>query len=124
MARRRSPTLTEAETRLMNVLWAKHRATVADVVGAMPRQHAVAYNTIQTLLRILEQKGYVAHEVVGRAFVYRASLKQDAARRHALGHLMKAMFDDSPSLLVRNVLEDERIDPAERERVRRLIGEA
>jgi predicted transcriptional regulator len=124
MARRRSPTLTDAETRLMNVLWTQEQATVAQVAAAMPRQHAVAYNTVQTLLRILERKGYVVHEQVGRAFVYRAIVEQAAARRRALGHLTTSLFDNSPSLLVLNVLEDERIDPAEIERLKRLISEA
>lgn len=122
MARKRSPTLTDGESRLMNVLWKKRRATVGEVVATLPRRHTVAYNTVQTMLRILEAKGYVAHEQVGRAFVYRPLVEQRIARRRAVGHLLKALFDNSPSQLVLDVLDDERIDPDEIERLKRRIA--
>ena len=124
MARKPSPALTDGETRLMNVLWKKGCATVADVVAALPTKHPVAYNTVQTMLRILEDKGYVAHEQVGRAFVYRPLVEQRAARRRALGHLTKALFDNSPSLVILHVLQDEHLEPAEVERLKRLIENA
>lgn len=108
----------------MNVLWKKRRATVAEVMGALPRKPAVAYNTVQTMLRILEEKGYVAHEQEGRAFVYRPVVEQTAARRRALGHLVKSLFEGSPSLLVLNVLKDEQIHPDEIARLKQLIDEA
>jgi predicted transcriptional regulator len=121
MPRKRSPTLTDAEVRLMNVLWKQGSATVAEVVAALPKSNLVAYNTVQTILHILETKGYVAHEQVGRAFVYRPLIEQTAARRGALAHLMKALFDGSPSLVVANLLEDEHLSPVEVERLKRLI---
>jgi predicted transcriptional regulator len=124
MARPPSPTLTHGETRLMNVLWQKGRATVAEVAAGLPGRHPVAYNTVQTTLRILEAKGYVAHEQVGRAFVYRPLIERQAARRRALGHLVKALFDNSPSLLVLDVLRDEHLDPAEIQRLKKLIRDA
>ena len=65
MARKRSPTLTDGEARLMTVLWERSSATVADIVGALEPQGPVNYSTVQTLLRILEKKGYVAHHKVG-----------------------------------------------------------
>jgi BlaI family transcriptional regulator, penicillinase repressor len=120
MPRRPSPTLTDAEARLMTVLWDKQRATVAEVVAALGKR-AVSYSTVQTLLRILETKGYVAHEKAGRAFVYRPVVDQKQARRRALSHLVSRLFNNSPSLLVTNVLEDERIDPAEIERLKKLL---
>jgi BlaI family transcriptional regulator, penicillinase repressor len=122
--RRPSPTLTDGETRLMNVLWQKRHATVAEVVAGLRKRHPVAYNTVQTLLRILEGKGYVTHEQVGRAFVYWPLIEQQAARRRALSHLMKALFDNSPRLLVLDVLRDERLDPAEIEHLKELIKDA
>ncbi len=124
MARKASPTLTAVETRLMNVLWAKEQATVAEVTAAMPRRHVVAYNTVQTMLRILEEKGYIAHEQVGRAFVYRPIVGRKTARQRALGYLTRTLFEGSPSLLVMNVLEDERIDKTEIERLKELINKA
>ncbi len=124
MARKPSLTLTDGEVRLMNVLWKQGQATVSEVVASLPRRPPVAYNTVQTLLGILEDKGYVAHEQVGRRFVYRPVVEQNVARRRALSHLVKSLFDDSPSLLVLNVLDDERLDQSEVERLKKLIGDA
>jgi len=121
MARKRSPTLTDGEARLMTVLWERSSATVADIVAALEPQGPVNYSTVQTLLRILEKKGYVAHHKTGRAFIYSPVVDQQQARRRALSHLLARLFDGSPSLLVLNVLEDEDLDPAERERLRKLI---
>jgi predicted transcriptional regulator len=124
MARKPSLTLTDGEVRLMNILWKKGQATVSEVVAGLPRRPPIAYNTVQTLLRILEEKGYVSHEQVGRRFVYHPSVEQNVARRRALGHLVKSLFDDSPSLLVLNVLGDEGLERSEIERLKKLIGDA
>jgi BlaI family transcriptional regulator, penicillinase repressor len=124
MPRKPSPALTDAEARVMAVLWERRTATVADVVGTLQRNGPVSYSTVQTILRILETKGYVAHEKVARAFVYRPVVDAGQARRRALRHLVARLFDGSPSLLVLNVLEDERIDPEELSRLKKLIENA
>jgi predicted transcriptional regulator len=121
MPRKRSRTLTDAEARIMNVLWELQRATVGEVVEALPAGPAPAYNTIQTLLRILEHKGYVAHEKEGRAFIYRPLVDRRAARQGAIRHLVARLFDGSPRLLLLNLLEDERLDSAELDRLKKLI---
>ena len=108
----------------MAVLWRLRRASVADVVAAMQKPRAVNYSTVQTMLRILETKGYVTHDKVARAFVYQPVVDERQARRRALRHLVRRLFEGSPSLLVLNVLEDEELDPAERERLRQLIERA
>ena len=72
MARKKSATLTEAELRLMDIVWEKGKATVGDVVEALPGRTPLAYNTVLTTMRILEQKGYLKHEENGRAYVYQA----------------------------------------------------
>jgi BlaI family transcriptional regulator, penicillinase repressor len=124
MARKRSPGLTDGEARLMAVLWTKEHATVAEVQSALRSQHRVTYSTVQTMLRILESKGYVTHEKAGRAFIYRPIVDERHARRRALRHMLSRLFDNSPSLLVLNVLEDERMDSAELDRLKKLINEA
>jgi BlaI family transcriptional regulator, penicillinase repressor len=121
MARRTSPTLTDGEARLMTVLWEKERASVADVVTALGRKKPVNYSTVQTMLRILETKGYVNHEKEGRAFIYRPVIDQKQARRRALSHLVSRLFNNSPGLLVLNVLEGEQLDPQELERLKKLL---
>jgi BlaI family transcriptional regulator, penicillinase repressor len=124
MARRQSPALTDAEARVMAVLWRLSSGSVGDVTTAVNETHAVSYSTVQTILRILETKGYVAHQKVARAFVYRPIIDERQARRRALRHLVVRLFEGSPSLLVLNVLEDEDIDPEERVRLKQLIERA
>ena len=124
MPRKPSRTLTDAEARVMAVLWESQRASVADVVRALSRRRAVSYSTVQTILRILETKGYVAHDKVARAFIYRPLVDERQARRRALRHLASRLFKGSPSLLVLNVLEDERIDPDELRQLKKLIEDA
>lgn len=124
MARKQSPALTDVEAEVMAVLWRLRTASVGDVVTAMNETRAVSYSTIQTILRILETKGYVSHDKVARAFVYTPVVDERQARRRALRHLVSRLFEGSPSLLVLNVLEDEEIAPAERERLRKLIERA
>jgi BlaI family transcriptional regulator, penicillinase repressor len=124
MPRRRSPALTDAEARVMSVLWEKQTVSVADVVAVLKRKRPVTYSTVQTILRILEDKGYVLHEKVARAFIYHPIVDERQARRRALKHLVKRLFNGSPSLLVLNVLEDEELDADELTRVRKLIGNA
>jgi predicted transcriptional regulator len=105
----------------MNVLWAKQRATVGEVMKELPKKPPPAYNTVQTLLRILEGKGFVAHEKAGRAFTYRPVVDRKAVRQGAIRHLVARLFEGSPSLLLVNLLEDERLDAAELERLKNLL---
>jgi len=124
MARKPSAALTDAESEVMAILWRVHPASVSEVVTAMNERRAVTYSTVQTILRILETKGYVTHEKVASAFLYEPVVDERQARRRALRHLASRLFEGSPSLLVLNVLEDEEIEPAERERLRKLIERA
>jgi BlaI family transcriptional regulator, penicillinase repressor len=124
MPRKPSRSLTDAEARVMAVLWESQTATVADVVRALSKRRVVSYSTVQTILRILETKGYVAHDKVARAFIYRPLVDERQARRRALRHLVSRLFKGSPSLLVLNVLEDERIDPDELRQLKKLIENA
>lgn len=123
MARSRSLSLTEAELRLMQILWDSGPATVTEVARGLPRRLSLAYNTVLTTLRILEQKGYVTHEKRGRAHVYAPLVNREAAQRSAVRHLLSRFFDGSPGLLVMNLLEDEKLDAAELDRLKRLIAE-
>jgi predicted transcriptional regulator len=123
MPRPRSPALTDAEARVMAVLWQRGTATVATVVAALKKKRPVSYSTVQTILRILEEKGYVSHAKVARAFIYRPRVDERQARRRALRHLMARLFNGSPSLLVLNVLENERIEADELNRLKKVIEE-
>jgi len=122
MARRRSSTLTEAELRLMEVLWKRGESTVADVTAALPPP-PIAYNSVLTTMRILERKGYVAHEEVGRAYLYRPLVEREEAAGHAVGHLLSKFFDNSAGALALRLIEQERPSNAELLRLRALIAE-
>jgi predicted transcriptional regulator len=124
MARKRSPALTDAEARVMAVVWELGTATVADVVSGLKKSKPVTYSTAQTMLRILETKGYVTHEKVARAFIFRPRVDAKQARLRALRHLVSRLFNGSPSLLVLNVLEDESLDPGELKRLKQMIENA
>ena len=108
----------------MSVLWERGASTVGDATAALRKKRAVTYSTVQTILRILEAKGYVTHDKVARAFVYRPLVDERQARRRALRHLVRRLFNGSPSLLVLNVLDDDEMDPAELTRVKKLIEDA
>lgn len=121
MARKRSVALTDGELRLMRVLWDRGAATVGQVVEEVGGPRKPAYNTVLTLLRILERKGYVRHEKAGRAFVFSPVIDRNQARRRAVSQLLSRFFDGSPELLVLNLIEQEQIDQEELRRVRALI---
>ena len=123
MARKKSPTITEAELKLMEVLWSRGESTVGEVVAAFPPKRRPAYSTVLTILRILEQKQYINHHKEGRAFVYAAKVGRKEVRRSALTFLMSRFFDNSPELLMLNILERQKIDPQELQRLKKLIEE-
>jgi predicted transcriptional regulator len=120
MARKRSAILTEAELRLMEVLWTRGEATVAEVTAALPPP-PLAYNSVLTTMRILEKKGYVAHVEAGRAFVYRPLIQREDAARSALGNVLSRFFDNSAGSLALRLIEDERPSENELARLKALI---
>ncbi len=121
MPRKTSQTLTEAELRIMQVLWQKGARTVQQVLDIMPGDTALAYNTVLTTIRILERKGYVEHSKDGRAHVYSPLVAEEEASRSEIRHLVSRFFRDSHEDLVLNILEDRGIDPKELERLRKML---
>ncbi len=120
MARKKSATLTEAELRLMDVLWQKGRATVGEVTEALPPP-PLAYNTVLTTMRILEQKGYVDHEEDGRAYVYRPLIQRDDAAKSAVGQLVSRFFGNKTTALALRLVEEQRPSDDELARLKKLI---
>jgi predicted transcriptional regulator len=124
LARKKSTNLTEGELRLMNVLWKKGPATVGDVTASLANDPPLAYSTVLTTLRILEDKGYLRHSKRGRAFVYEPVIAQEEASRTALGYLVSRFFAGSHELLVVNLLKQETISRAELRRIKKMIAES
>lgn len=127
MARKKSRELTDAELRLMEVIWHRGPSTVSEVAQALAAtaEPPLAYNTVLTTLRILEDKGYLRHTKPddGRAFVYSAEVDRNQASRNAVRNLVGRFFGDSPGDLVLNLLENESLSQPEIDRIRQLIAE-
>jgi predicted transcriptional regulator len=121
LARSKSATLTEAELRIMNVLWERGSATVHEVLEAIPAKPALAYNSVLTIVRILEKKGYVKHVKDKRAHVYIAEVGRKDATRFEIRHLVSRFFGNSHEQLVLNVLEETSIDSEELGRLRQIL---
>jgi len=121
--RKKSPSLTDAELKLMDILWEKGSATVSGVVESLPKNPPLHYSTVLTTLRILENKGYLRHSKEGRAFVYSPLIGRDQERENAVTHLLRRFFDGSPELLMLNLVEGRKIGPEELQRLRKRIEE-
>jgi predicted transcriptional regulator len=123
MPPKKSITLTEAELRLMKILWKRGESGVSDLVAAMPEGEPLAYNSVLTTVRILEQKGYVEHRQEGRAFVYWPCVAEHEASRSEVRHVLNRFFGNSRERLLLSLL-DEEISPAELQRLKDTINEA
>ncbi len=104
MARAKSNELTSAEQKIMHLLWQHGELTVRDLTEMLSAEQSVAYTTVQTLCRILHDKGHVACEKHGKAFVYQAITVQQEARSQALSSLLKKFFGGSPALLAQHLI--------------------
>ncbi|HEU5481203.1 MAG TPA: BlaI/MecI/CopY family transcriptional regulator [Candidatus Tumulicola sp.] len=121
MPRKKSLVLTDHELRLMEVLWRRRRATVAGVVEALPPP-PLAYSTVLTTLRTLEQKGYIAHEEDGRAYVYRPVVAREQAARSAMNYLLDRFFGNSPGALAVTLLDDSRLSDDDVAKIKRMLA--
>ena len=119
MPRKKISTLTNAEHRIMEVIWARGSATVADVVEALHGKDA--YSTILTLMRILKVKGFLATRKEGRAFIFTPRVDRETAARKAVHQLLSKFFAGSPSELVLTFLREEEITPEELDELKRKI---
>jgi predicted transcriptional regulator len=124
MPRRKSETLTEVEQRLMEVLWNAGSGTVSEVLGALDSPRPLAFNTVQTTLRILEQKGYVRHTEEGRAFRYFPAVARNEVSQNAVHSIVRRFFDGSPGALALALLKNEDLSESELAQIRALIANA
>ena len=119
MPRKKITTLTNAEHRIMEVIWAKGSATVAEVVDALEGKDA--YTTILTLMRILKAKGFLSSRKEGRAHVFTPRVDRDTAARKAVRQLLSKFFSGSPSELVLTFLREEELTPGELDVIKQKI---
>lgn len=119
MPPKQSATLTEAELRIMDVLWRKGSGTVQQVLDWLPS--TLAYNSVLTTIRTLEKKGQVKHVKDGRAHVYEPIVGREEATRSEIRHLVGRFFRNSHEALVLNILQDEEIEAADLKRLREVL---
>ena len=124
MPPKKSATLTEAELRLMRILWKRGESTVSELVAALPKKTALAYNSVLTTIRILEQKGYVQHRKEGRAFSYIPVIQEEQAGDSEVRHVLQRFFGDSREKLMLALLGDGKITPEELARLKEAIERA
>ena len=124
MPPKRSITLTEAELRLMRVLWERGESAVAEVVTAVADETPLAYNSVLTTIRVLERKGYVTHRQEGRAFLYSACVAQQEASRAEVQHMLSRFFGNSRERLLISLLGDDEISAEELRRLKETIANA
>ncbi len=124
MPPKRSITLTEAELRLMKLLWQRGECAVSDLVSALADETPLAYTSVLTTVRILEQKGYVTHRQAGRAFLYSARVAENEASRSEIGHVLQRFFGNSRERLLLSLLGDDDLTPAELQRLKDAIAAA
>ena len=119
-----SNTLTQAELRLMKVLWLRGESSVADMVTACADEGPLAYTSVLTTIRILEQKGYVSHRQEGRAFLYSSTVAEQEASRSEVRHVLQRFFGNSREKLVLSLLGEDGISPEELRRLKEAIAAA
>ncbi len=124
MARKASKILTDGELKIMDVIWELEEASVRDVTEVLKKSQSATYKTVQTMLRVLESKGYVEHFVSGRTYVYKPLVERNKARTAAINQLLSNFFHGSPQSLVVNLLEDEALDASEIAQIRDLINKS
>jgi len=112
---------TDRELDIMAVLWEHRAATVAEVRDALPDD--LAYTTVLTILRTLEEKGYVTHDEEGRAHRYRPLVERAKAEKSAVSKLVKKLFKGSPELLLTQLVADRKLTEDDLKRMRALIDE-
>jgi predicted transcriptional regulator len=118
---KQSETLTDAELRVMKVLWDKGSGTVQQVLDSITQRPALAYNSVLTTIRVLERKGYLKHSKDGRAHVFVPMVMEADASRTEIRHLVSRFFRDSHEDLVLNILEERGIDQDELDRLRKML---
>lgn len=108
----------------MKLLWTRGESAVGDLVAAMPADEPLAYNSVLTTIRILEQKGYVRHRQEGRAYVYIPCVAEQEAGRWEVRHMMQRFFGNSRERLLLSLLGDDEVTPEELRRLKEAIAAA
>ena len=117
-----SPAMSSAETEILRLVWQLEPVTVQEICDAISETRAVKYATVQTLLRRLEKKGYVRHELKGKAHLFSAAIKRDEVVKRTVGDFVERLFGGDPLPLMLHLADQADLNPAEIERLKNLIN--
>ena len=120
MAKRKRPAMSPAETEILRLVWDSREATVQQVYDALPADRKVTYVTVATLLRRLEEKGYLKHRLRGKAFVYAPAAKQEDVIKTTIGDLVQRLFGGNPVPLMQHLALHSEITDEDIERLKEL----
>ena len=121
MGKKKLKSMSPAETEILRLVWQLNEATVQQIRDRLPADRSLAYNTVQTLLNRLEQKGYLKHYLKGRAHVYVPSVKPKEVIKTTVRDFLGRLFGGDPKPLVQFLAEDGKIDEEDVKRLRELI---
>ncbi|MBK7844150.1 MAG: BlaI/MecI/CopY family transcriptional regulator [Bdellovibrionales bacterium] len=116
--------LTDAELELMTILWKRGEGSVADVLESLPRERDLAYTSVSTILRILEQKKIVITRKEGRGHIYIPALGKTEYEAKTVKHMVNRVFDGAPTALVRQLVSSMPLDARQIEELKKIINEA
>jgi predicted transcriptional regulator len=121
MGQQRLRAMSPAETEILRLVWQLEEATVQGICEALPARRKIAYKTVQTLLRRLEEKGYLAHRLDGKAHVFFPAVRREQVVKRTVLDFVDRLFGGDPRPLMHFLAEDGQIDAADIEELRRLI---
>ncbi|OHB84671.1 MAG: hypothetical protein A2Z38_07750 [Planctomycetes bacterium RBG_19FT_COMBO_48_8] len=122
MVRKNLPALSPSETEILRLVWQLGKATVQEVCDKLPATRKIAYATVQTLLRRLEKKGYLKHNVRGKAHVFSAAAKKEHVVKRSVGDFLDRLFGGDPIPLMQYLAEHGKINADDIERLKKLAG--
>ena len=124
MARKPSSQLTDSEQNIMRILWDRGEASVREITDILSKDKKTAYTTVQTMCKILADKGYADFHKQGKAFIYSPKITQQEARQGALTSMLNKFFGGSPKVLAQHLLEETNIDLKDLEELQNKIDQA
>lgn len=122
MTQKRLPALSPSETEILRLVWQVGKATVQEVCDSLPARRRIAYATVQTLLRRLEKKGYLKHDIRGKAHVFSPAVKQEAVIKRSVGDFLERLFGGDPIPLMQYLAEHGKIGAEDIEKLKRLVS--
>ncbi len=116
--------LTETELELMTILWRLGEGTVADVMAELPKERELAYTSVSTIIRILEQKQVLKARKEGRGHIYVPELKKSEYEARTVKHVVDRVFEGTPVALVKQLLDTVKLDDSDLAELKNLINKA